>query len=87
MKKVCFLTLALGSTLISCNHKVNNEVTNPQTQQTDTVVAATDTTTVQTSDNNYAAVLYACPMHPEVQGKKGDECPKCGMKLTEPVSK
>ena len=29
--------------------------------------------------------LYTCPMHPEVTGKKGDECPKCGMKLTEPV--
>ncbi|MCI0750267.1 MAG: hypothetical protein L0Y35_00350 [Flammeovirgaceae bacterium] len=25
--------------------------------------------------------IYACPMHPEVTGKKGDECPQCGMKL------
>lgn len=24
---------------------------------------------------------YACPMHPEVTGKQGDKCPKCGMKL------
>jgi hypothetical protein len=24
-------------------------------------------------------------MHPEVQGKLNDKCPKCGMKLTEPV--
>jgi len=24
---------------------------------------------------------YACPMHPEVTGKKGEECPKCGMNL------
>ena len=24
---------------------------------------------------------YACPMHPEVTGKEGDTCPKCGMKL------
>ena len=30
--------------------------------------------------------LYACPMHPEVTGKQGDECPKCGMELTEPVT-
>lgn len=29
---------------------------------------------------------YACPMHPEVTGKEGDECSKCGMKL-ELVSK
>lgn len=24
---------------------------------------------------------YACPMHPEVTGKEGDKCSKCGMKL------
>ena len=29
-------------------------------------------------------LAYACPMHPEVTGKKGDECSKCGMTL-EPV--
>jgi len=27
------------------------------------------------------AHIYACPMHPEVTGKEGDKCPKCGMKL------
>ena len=30
--------------------------------------------------------LYACPMHPEVTGKKGEKCSKCGMELTEPVA-
>lgn len=25
--------------------------------------------------------VYACPMHPEVTGKKGDTCPKCKMDL------
>lgn len=25
--------------------------------------------------------VYHCPMHPEVTGKKGDSCPKCGMFL------
>lgn len=25
--------------------------------------------------------IYSCPMHPEVTGKEGDTCPKCGMKL------
>jgi hypothetical protein len=29
--------------------------------------------------------VYACPMHPEETGKKGDKCPKCGMDLV-PVS-
>lgn len=29
-----------------------------------------------------ADATYACPMHPEVTGKQGDKCPKCGMALT-----
>jgi hypothetical protein len=29
---------------------------------------------------------YACPMHPEVTGKEGAKCSKCGMELTEPVT-
>lgn len=29
--------------------------------------------------------LYACSMHPEVTGKKGEKCSKCGMELTVPV--
>ncbi len=24
---------------------------------------------------------YSCPMHPEITGKKGDKCSKCGMDL------
>lgn len=28
-----------------------------------------------------ADATYACPMHPEVTGKKGDKCSKCGMEL------
>ena len=40
---------------------------------------ATSETTEATSQ------LYACSMHPEVTGKKGDKCSKCGMELTEPV--
>ena len=30
--------------------------------------------------------LYACSMHPEVTGKKGEKCSKCGMELTVPVT-
>jgi len=26
--------------------------------------------------------VYACPMHHDVTGKKGDKCSKCGMELT-----
>jgi len=28
-------------------------------------------------------IAYACPMHPEITGKKGDTCSKCGMDLEE----
>ena len=38
-------------------------------------------------ENTPAEQVYACPMHPEVTGKKGDKCPKCGMELSVPVSK
>jgi hypothetical protein len=37
------------------------------------------------TQNDENTTMYACPMHPEVQGKLNDKCPKCGMKLTEPV--
>ncbi|MFN8284147.1 MAG: DUF3347 domain-containing protein [Chitinophagales bacterium] len=42
--------------------------------------AETETTSTEQSNQ-----LYACPMHPEITGKKGDKCSKCGMELTEPV--
>jgi hypothetical protein len=32
-----------------------------------------------------SAELYACPMHPEVTGTAGSECPECGMELTKKV--
>lgn len=43
--------------------------------------ATTNSETTETSSQ-----MYACPMHPEVHGKKGEACPKCGMELTEPVT-
>ena len=30
--------------------------------------------------------LYSCSMHPEIKGKKGESCSKCGMELSEPVT-
>ncbi|MGL2986384.1 DUF3347 domain-containing protein [Flavobacterium sp. RSSA_27] len=43
--------------------------------------ATTNSETTETSSQ-----MYACSMHPEVHGKKGEACPKCGMELTEPVT-
>jgi hypothetical protein len=42
----------------------------------------------ETNDSGKTEVAekkYACPMHPEVQGKSTDKCSKCGMDLTEEV--
>ena len=38
----------------------------------------TKETTTADADHEH---VYRCPMHPEVTGKEGDTCPKCGMKL------
>lgn len=27
------------------------------------------------------SITYACPMHPDITGKQGDICSKCGMEL------
>lgn len=45
-----------------------------------------DNATVKTEVNHHDEGehhehIYACPMHPEVTGKEGDKCPKCGMAL------
>lgn len=33
------------------------------------------------STDQAADATYACPMHPEITGKEGDKCSKCGMAL------
>ena len=38
-----------------------------------------DSTEMHDMDSTHMA--YACPMHPEVTGKQGDKCSKCGMTL------
>jgi hypothetical protein len=43
-------------------------------------------TAVSSEKTERTAELYACPMHPEVTGTAGSECPECGMELTEKVA-
>ena len=64
-----FLAIAtlFSITFSSCNNK---------TEETKVVTADTTATAHEAGDH-----IYACPMHPEVTGKEGDKCPKCGMKL------
>lgn len=44
----------------------------------------TENNTSETSTNSNQ--MFACPMHPEITGKKGEDCSECGMELTEPVT-
>lgn len=44
-----------------------------------------ETESINSKPTETVSELYSCPMHPEVTGKQGDECPECGMELTEPV--
>jgi len=88
MKKVCFLALTLVLFFSSCNQKGKDSATDFNGNRQDSTVTHNDS---MGGDNPATAVdkdtvLYACPMHPEVQGKKDEKCSKCGMKLTEPVS-
>ncbi len=41
-----------------------------------------DETKMENMENtDQTAAVYACPMHPEVTGKEGENCSKCGMSL------
>ena len=43
--------------------------------------ATTGKTEHEHSEGEHHEHIYTCPMHPEVTGKEGDKCPKCGMAL------
>ena len=80
--------------LISCNQKNKENSTNDSHMMEDNATMMNSDSVMHTDStmmgNNTKMMknnltMYACPMHPEVQGKLNDKCPKCGMKLTEPV--
>lgn len=73
MKKTVKLSLlALVFAFISCKDNKPNSQKEVRTEK------------VQ-EHNQTDEQRYSCPMHPEVTGKQGDNCPKCGMELTEEV--
>lgn len=82
MKKLIFSAIVLAFVLTSCNQKTKEETT-VTTVETDSVMD-NDSTTTDHSKMDHSN-MYACSMHPEVQGKMNDKCSKCGMDLTEPV--
>lgn len=81
MKKIIFSAITMAFVLVSCNQN------NKEAAKDNSTMMEKDSTMMNNKtkmmDNH--TKMYACPMHPEVQGKMNDKCPKCGMKLTEPI--
>ena len=71
MKKIIgVLAVALLSATVSCNVKNDQEHDHNNMHENG----------MHDEMSNHETV-YACPMHPEITGKKGDKCSKCGMDL------
>lgn len=95
MKNKIFLALTMAVLLVSCNQKNKEAATdNTHMMENDSTMMENDSTMMkndgtmkndETKMQDTDSKTYACPMHPEVQGKLNDKCPKCGMKLTVPV--
>jgi len=83
MKNIIFSAVLMAFVMISCNQKSKEAKTNnSETMHHDSTMVNHDSKTMGDDSKS-----YACPMHPEVTGKKGDKCTKCGMELTEEVTK
>ena len=79
MKALPLATLALSILFLSsCGAPENS--TPAATQEQPDGATSPDTAAVRDHDGD-EVVAYACPMHPEVTGKQGDTCSKCGMDL------
>ena len=89
MKKIIISALLMAFVAVSCNQKSKqDETTTTPMMEHDSTMMMKDSTMMQkdsTMMKDAHSKLYACPMHPEVQGKSTDQCPKCGMDLTEEV--
>jgi len=75
MKKLILTAIAIAFLFVACNSNSENTKESSETKTVDTIIK---------NDEKKPVVeqLYACPMHPEVTGKKDESCSKCGMKLT-----
>ena len=75
MKKLFVIAFAIIA-FAACNKKTEEHNEEPTTQTTEA-----ETTAAPEEMPADTEVVYACPMHPEVTGKKGDKCSKCEMDL------
>lgn len=95
MKKVFLIAAFSIFTVVSCNQKTKDATADSEMMENDSTMMKNDSTMMTkdgtmmndgSSKKMMVEKMYSCPMHPEVQGKLNDKCPKCGMKLTEPVA-
>jgi len=61
-------TIAGASLLTSCGGSQTNQTTTEHNHSQSDEMAEADSS-------------FVCPMHPEIKGKEGDKCSKCGMAL------
>lgn len=87
MKKIILSVIVMIPVLIACNSKSTKTKEAAPAETTPKGTTTMDTSAKPRVTEPVAEQLYACSMHPEVIGKKDEECSKCGMKLTEPVKK
>ena len=88
MTKYSLIILALAATMwTACgtsstndqnhDHMMNDSTGDHMMNDTTRTHMMSGSTATQASEE----LAYACPMHPEVTGKDGDKCTKCGMYL------
>ena len=89
MKNIIFSVVVIAFVLSSCKQNSTDKTNNHSNHMNDkNMMIDIDSTMMHNKSNTMEKheKMYACPMHPEVIGKKDEKCSKCGMKLTEPVS-
>lgn len=81
MKNSILAMIVMAFVLVSCNQKSKEETNDNDHMMKNDSTMMDDNSHMNDTD----AKVYACPMHPEITGKKGDTCSECGMELTEEV--
>ncbi|MCY7349326.1 MAG: hypothetical protein LH606_01485 [Cytophagaceae bacterium] len=71
---------AMSVFVSSCQSTDKADTGDKAVKEVNQTMATADAATAEGTEHS-GEHTYACPMHPEVTGKEGDLCPKCGMKL------
>jgi Heavy metal binding domain len=75
MKKLIIVLVSVAH-FMACNTDASK-----QNQATETKAPTPPPVETKAEVKADTAQVFACPMDPEIKGKKGDKCSKCGMDL------